>query len=115
MPIFFPPSLRAAEADLTPTVEALGMDKMVGVTERWERARDLHREGAGRRPAGHGSAPYWSRVAVAFLLLLAVFGVALFLGKTPEYAKASDSLLRCFELLFAAILALLGIEDAKHG
>ncbi len=53
-------------------------------------------------------------MAVAFLLAAGVFGVALYLEGKQGHAESSKTLLRGFEVLFTAILALLGIETAKQ-
>jgi hypothetical protein len=119
MPIFFRP--RPTEQSIHQHIEpllmtALDMDKIGNPEQRRGQARRMLSELPALSQSPQQNPPIiWWRVGIAFALLLVLFTVSLFLTKTPEYSKASDSLLHCFELLFTATIGLLGIEAAKNG
>lgn len=114
MPIFFqstpPPASQQREMESILT-HALGSDKIVDASERRVEAQRLLAE---LRPPPKPPI-IWSRVFLASLILVLFFLAAMWLANDPKYTKLSESLLRCFELLFTATIGLLGIEAAKRG
>ncbi len=58
--------------------------------------------------------PAWWRLVAAAVLLGLLFWGALETSERPEYAEASETLLRAFEIVLAGFLALLGIETVKN-
>jgi hypothetical protein len=58
--------------------------------------------------------PDWIRVAIGLLLAGAVFYIGYRLEGSASHAESSKTLLRSFDILFTALLGLLGIETAKQ-
>jgi hypothetical protein len=114
MPIFFRAPPRPQVSDIEPHVfDAINFDATkLGIDERRSHARRIASQIL--QPSAKPPIVWW-RVLVAFALLVALFFASLWAARVPEYAKASETLLHCFELLFTATLGLFGIEAAKHG
>jgi hypothetical protein len=109
MPIFFKSQPRPSYQVFEPIVyQALGMDRIIDTEERGKRTKEL--VGSGTSQAAPAPIVWW-RVGVAFLLLVALFVLAISISNE----KAGDTLLNCFQLLFTATLGLFGIEAAKNG
>lgn len=58
--------------------------------------------------------PHWIRVAIGLLLAGVVFYLGYRLEGSASHAESGKTLLRSFDVLFTALLALLGIETAKQ-
>jgi uncharacterized protein YjeT (DUF2065 family) len=57
-----------------------------------------------------GAVLFW-----AALTLIVLYGLGYFLEPLTAHKKASDVAFASFQVLFPALLGLLGIETAKHG
>jgi hypothetical protein len=112
LPIFFRTTPQPKASHLEQAVRALANDKVDDPNARVRAAQQVLQQA----PAQPSNPPIiWRHVFIAFTLLIALFGVSLWVGSNPHYTRASETLLRCFELLFTATLGLFGIEAAKHG
>jgi hypothetical protein len=113
MPIFFKAPPQPKPSQLQGVLErALATDKIDDQKERTRTAQQFLQQIPTQQPA----APIvWWRVMFAFAVLIILFCGSIWLSKEPSCAKASETLLHCFELLFTATLGLFGIEAARHG
>jgi hypothetical protein len=113
MGVFYKSQPEPTDSVLEPIVlEALAMDKIADAGQRSQQAGQLLTRVGRRKGVSHPD-PEWWRVGIAVVLAGVVFGIAISLENSPEHAESSKTLLRVFEILFTAILALLGIETAK--
>ncbi len=113
MAVFFKNTPKAATLSLylPALMKALALQQVVDPNVQATQAQRLLDEITPATPATIA----WGRVIIALLLLVILFGGSIVLETYPEYTRASETLLHCFELLFTATIGLLGIEAVKHG